>query len=199
MSTQLDILKQLEAHEVAPQFDAWLNAVVAHRAAHPDLWNGLRAAERSYLHGRRHWTRVACLGLAMLREREPHRPPLDHLAPPLAVLEHRFLLAAFFHDIGRLDEGRDTGHAGRGERVFRFMAPVLSVDPGDIESAAVAIRNHASDPAVLPGADLVAACIADADRLDRARLYERPLPDCMYPVLPWEKWAEAAWEWGTGG
>jgi HD superfamily phosphodiesterase len=114
------------------------------------------------------------------------------------MLERRFLLSAFFHDIGRLDEGRDTGHAARGERVFRVMAPALSVDPDDVESVAVAIRNHASAPAVLPGADLVAACIANADRLDRARLYERPLPERMYPDLPWKEWEGAAWDWATG-
>jgi len=198
MSTQLEFLKQLEIQEVAPQFDSWLEAVVAHRAGHPDLWHGLRAAEQSYLHGRRHWTRVACLGIAMLRDERVHRSPQGTPMVEHSVLEHRFLLAAFFHDIGRLDEGRDSGHPVRGERVFRFMAPALNVDPGDVESVAIAIRNHASYPAVLPGADLVAACVANADRLDRARLYERPQPDRMYPELPWEKWEEAAWAWGTG-
>jgi HD superfamily phosphodiesterase len=192
-SAKLDILKQLEIQEVAPRFDRWLEAVVTHRAVRPELWRGLRCAEQSSLHGRRHWTRVACLGLAMLRDEGARRPHEEQL-----VIERRFLLAAFFHDIGRLDEGRDTGHAERGEQVFRFIVLALCVDSADIESVALSIRNHASDPAVLPGADLVAACVANADRLDRARLCEHPLPGCMYPELPWEDWEEAAWEWATG-
>jgi len=192
-SAELDTLKQLEIQEVAPRSDRWLEAVIAHRAEHPELWRGLKCAEQSSLHGRRHWTRVACLGLAMLRDERARRPHEEQL-----VLERRFLLAAFFHDIGRLDEGRDTGHAERGEQVFRFMAPDLSVEPEDIESVALAIRNHASDPAVLPGADLVAACIANADRLDRARLYEHPLPNRMYPELSWKEWEKTAWSWATG-
>jgi len=193
-SAEPDILKQLEIQEVAPRFDRWLEAVVTHRAVHPELWRGLRCAEQSSLHGRRHWTRVACLGLAMLRDEGVCRPREEQF-----MLERRLLLAAFFHDIGRLDEGRDTGHAERGERVFRFMALAVFVGPEDIESVALAIRNHASDPAVLRGADLVAACIANADRLDRARLYEHPMPERMYPELPWREWEEAAWEWATGG
>jgi hypothetical protein len=60
------------------------------------------------------------------------------------------------------------------------------------------LAGHASEPAVLPGADLVAACVANADRLDRARLHQHPRPERMYPELPWKEWEAAAWRWATG-
>lgn len=151
----------------------------------------------SQWHGADHWARVACLGVAIADAMDspsknvakdagrtgasahPGQLDADGLSPNERI--EAVLLAAFFHDCGRIDEGRDSGHAMRGQQVFDAYAVAVGVDPRIARAASTAILAHATGPAIHPGAGPVTACLANADRLDRFRIGDVPDPRLLYP------------------
>lgn len=148
---------------------------------------GVPAFERigSRFHGLGHWMRVGCLGLriadALPRETIPG-PDVDRIVT----------LAAFFHDSGRTIDGYEPGHAEGGARVFEAFARRWDLPAGLATSVATAIRLHEARESVVPGADGLTIALSNADRLDRVRLGDSPIPQRMYDDGVWPQLVPAS-------
>lgn len=99
------------------------------------------------------------------------------------------LLAAYFHDVGRLEDTRDLDHGLRSAEVLWDKAADGLFPSADLHSVVFAIERHSDIKApngsypVVANYDLednidprIAMCLWDADRLDLVRC-------CRYPVI----------------
>jgi hypothetical protein len=143
----------------------------------------------SDMHGIAHAARVAALGLRLRRARGTEGV-LIGLSTREA--EEALLLAAFFHDSGRSNEGSDPGHNLVGQSIFEARAGDLrpSVAPHVRAAASRAIAAHAG-PAP-ERMDAVAVAVANADRLDRVRFGDTPRPRLMRDDGVWERFEPLA-------
>lgn len=169
-------LEALYVQQVLPAFRDLLAAVRPHlRTTVGGRPAFLRVGSR--VHGLGHFARVGTLGLriAGAARRGPASPDL----------ESAVTLAAFFHDSGRTHDGYEPGHAEAGAGILEALAPALRFSEAVVAAAAEAIRLHEAPESVVPGASVVAVALANADRLDRVRLGDAPIPERMYDDGVW--------------
>lgn len=183
---------------VAPRFRALFDGVRDHIGRRVD---GCLAFGRldSPIHGLDHWLRVGCLAvrLAELTGRTGLAKLADERPVDALALEP-VLLAAFFHDSGRLGEWLEPGHGEAGARVLESLAPALGLSPDAVATAAHAIRLHEYQLPLADAPDLATRVLANADRLDRIRFGERVRPALMYDDGAWSTIEKASWwlaEW----
>jgi len=136
----------------------------------------------SRFHGLGHWVRVGSLAL-----RIADGMPRDRL--PVADADRALTLAAFFHDAGRTIDGYEPGHAAAGARLFEAYATRWALDAALAGPVARAIRLHEAPESVVPGADGLVIALSNADRLDRVRLGDTPIPERMYDEGRWRSLA----------
>ena len=141
---------------------------------------GVPAFDRigSRFHVLGHWVRVGCLALRIA-------DALPRASFPVDDVERAVTLAAFFHDSGRTIDGYEPGHAGAGAAIFEVFAARWELPRDLVAAVAAAIRLHEAPESVVPGASGVAIALANADRLDRVRLGDRPIPERMYDDGIW--------------
>jgi hypothetical protein len=176
-SDERERLDGLLRERVLPRYRTLLAAVQDHIGGRV---GGRYAFDRiqSGIHGLSHWTRVGCLALRIVDDL-----PLD--GRPREVDEEAVLLAAFFHDSGRIGEGTEPGHGEAGATILEALAEGMHLDPATVAVAARAIRLHESNQSPLPTADRVAIALANGDRVDRVRLGEAPIAARMYDDGIW--------------
>ena len=103
------------------------------------------------------------------------------------------LLAAYFHDVGRVDDGRDRDHGMRSAEVLREKVADGLFPSADLDSIIFAIERHSDAQApngsypVVANYDLadnidpgIAMCLWDADRLDLVRCNHSPIINPEY-------------------
>jgi hypothetical protein len=176
-SDERERLDGLLRERVFPRYRTLLGAVQGHiggRVAGRFAFDRIQSG----IHGLSHWTRVGCLALRIVNDL-----PLD--GRPRSVDEEAVLLAAFFHDSGRIGEGTEPGHGEAGATILEALAGGMRLDPATVAVAARAIRLHESKQSPLPTADRVAIALANGDRVDRVRLGETPIPERMYDDGIW--------------
>jgi hypothetical protein len=184
--TEEERLEAIYRERVLPAYRALLVQVRADVGTRP---GGTPAFERigSRGHGLGHWARVGCLALRIADD-------LPAAAFPTADRDLPVTLAAFFHDSGRTIDGYEPGHAEGGARVFEAVARRGSLPPEITVAVAQAIRLHEIPESVVPGAGGVTIALSNADRLDRVRLGDRPIPSRMYDDGVWPSLvAPSAW------
>jgi hypothetical protein len=145
----------------------------------------LFAMRAGLVHGIHHWVRVGIYGLAIATALRGQGRVCAPLLAPEGALEEAVLTACFFHDCARLTEEGEPNHGRAGEKVWDHYArrKELSADLRAIISQALLF--HVDHPSVDPVSNEVTICLCNADRLDRVRLGERPLPECMYDDGVW--------------
>ncbi|MDO8672757.1 MAG: hypothetical protein Q7O66_15200 [Dehalococcoidia bacterium] len=112
------------------------------------------------IHGVRHWARVRHNGLRLARQ----------TGAKTEVVE----LFAFFHDLGRLNDGRDPLHGARSAGYAEDLAGrAFELKPDDLELLLVACRDHTNGSVV---GDVTVLTCWDADRLDLGRVGKKPDP-----------------------
>ncbi len=115
----------------------------------------------SRIHGQRHFRMVCVLAVRIaVDEGWPVSEP-DRL-PDLWCL----WTAGCLHDLGRIDDGLDPGHAERGARVAERYLPQEGVPPERVALVARLIRSHGASDEGLGALDRI---FKDADGLDRFR------------------------------
>jgi len=140
-----------------------------------------------HLHGIDHWTRVGILGLAIAKAlRDQGRVSTPFLALP-GNLERAVVLAALFHDCCRRRDGVEPRHGREGEKVWRHYAGRRKLEEDLQRPVSQAIIFHEGHRPVDPAALEVTICLCNADRLDRVRLGDSPIPERMYPDGIWRE------------
>jgi hypothetical protein len=147
-----------------------------------DRFPRLFAMLLSPVHGIHHWTRVGIYSLAIADALA--RQGGVKLSDP-ALLRPAALSAAFFHDCARLTEGNELDHGRAGEEVWRCWAARRGLPAAHWEAVSQALLFHVDHAAVDPAANAVTICLCNADRLDRVRLGQKPVPEWMYDDGVW--------------
>jgi hypothetical protein len=82
--------------------------------------------------------------------------------------------AAAVHDVGRLDDGRDSGHGERSAEWVRAHRDLLvpALDAGQVEQLAYVCTWHVPNDHLAPRFTPELTCLKDADGLDRVRIYD---------------------------
>ena len=140
----------------------------------------LFAMENGLVHGVHHWVRVGIYGLAIARALRGQGRVRSPLLAPVGALEDAVLTACFFHDCARLGEGVEPDHGRAGEQVWDHYSKRQGISEGLRAIVSQALLFHVDHPSVDPAANEVTICLCNADRLDRVRLGEAPLPEHMY-------------------
>ena len=135
---------------------------------------------QSIWHGVSHVMRVAAFALAqaeLLKFREC-----------ISVDTKAILLAALFHDVGRINEKQDESHQLRSIERFEKICASMEMPSFQKERVIQAIAYHNGHIPVDSSAHLETACLCNADRLDRYRFGQGYSvdPDLMYPSTPWK-------------
>jgi hypothetical protein len=176
----LDDLERVYLKQIRPSFLALTSQTRDVFASQPCRPRPFLFWDSPY-HGVGHFARVGCLALA-LYERRRERSVLAGRTPdgptPSETVE-ALVLSAFFHDSGRINENRDRGHGPAGEQIFRAFASrvVPAPKPSVCAVVSAAILYHCGGGVGSP--DGVATAVANADRLDRIRFGDRPVPRLM--------------------
>lgn len=136
----------------------------------------------SPVHGVHHWTRVGIYSLAIAEALQEQGRV--HEAPE--AFREQVLHAVFFHDCARLTESNELDHGRAGEQVWRCFAARHSLPSPHTEAVSQALLFHVDHPAVDPSANPVTVCLCNADRLDRVRLAQKPIPKLMYHDGIWQ-------------
>jgi hypothetical protein len=145
-----------------------------------DVAKGNRLNDQLFYHSwERHILKVVAYG-KMLCEEEPEE------------VRNNVLIVTYFHDVGRISDGKDSDHALRGGQISRRIIPVHFPD-ADLDSIIFAIDNHSNTqvyPDMFPvvsnydipdGVDSrIVMYLWDADRLDLPRLERRPLVNLSF-------------------
>jgi uncharacterized protein len=121
-------------------------------------------ARSSWLHGPKHWARVASFGTQLARE-TPGADP--HVVAVFAVL----------HDTQRFTEGHDPHHGRRAAQTALELRGVLyEGTDGQLELLVKALAEHADG---LISQDPTIGCCWDADRLELPRCGIQPDPTML--------------------
>lgn len=145
---------------------------------------------KSPLHGMAHWVRVGIYALAIAEHLRKEGRVARHWENDLASFNQAVLYACFFHDIARDGEGVELEHGKRAERAWKIFVASRQLDYRMASSVSQALLFHVAHPSVDESACDVTICLCNADRLDRARLGEEPIPERMYNDGAWRALAE---------
>ncbi len=175
----LELLDALYRDRVLPAYRVLLADVKADLGVR---LAGVPAFDRigSRFHGLGHWARVGCLALRIAGG-------LPRATLPAGDVDRAVTLAAFFHDSGRTIDGYEPGHAEAGAALFEVFAARWGLSRDLVDTVSTAIRLHEAPQSVVPGAGGLAIALANADRLDRVRLGDSPIPARMYDDGQWRR------------
>ena len=174
--------------DVAARFQEVLGDLEEERREFPRF---LRQILNAY-HGIDHWARVGVLGLAIAgRLRTLGRVTTACLALPGGI-EEAAILSAFFHDCARTSGGAELDHGREGQRVWWSWSARKGLPRDFAAAVSQAILFHVDHIPVDPSANEAAICLANADRLERVRLFDSLRPEFMYEDGAWrEIWPHA--------
>ncbi|CCD89692.1 dihydrofolate reductase [Bradyrhizobium sp. ORS 285] len=88
---------------------------------------------------------------------------------------------------------RDTAFRAEGAIVTHGVDEALSIARGD------ALRRSAAEIAIVGGAEIYAATMPVADRLEITEVHARPAGDTLFPAIDLAQWAEVARERHASG
>lgn len=140
---------------------------------------------KSPVHGVAHWVRVGIYGLTIAEHLCKASKTAKHWESREGSFEEAVLYACFFHDTARDGEGIELEHGKRAEKAWRIFAENKRFSESTVSSVSQALLFHVAHPSVDPCACDVTICLCNADRLDRVRLGEKPIPQRMYDDGVW--------------